>query len=108
MGGTSRLVATQKSKSPAVQMAKANRPQGAENAKADGGSLPAAPKAQAGADARRLGDGEQAQPLQQLDPPHRLSTPADLKPDTAHGHSPLIEWPKDAQSADPRPFKNMK
>lgn len=102
-------MAAAKQKAPAAaQKMAANRPQGQEIAASDGGKTPPQPKAKVGSDARRMSDCEQAQPLQQLDPPHRLSTPSDLKPDTAHGHSPHIDWPKDAQSDAPRPFKNLR
>lgn len=84
-----------------------SRPQKAQPVD-DSAKAPAPPKAEAGADARRMGDGEKAQPLQQLDPAHRLSTPSELREETAHGHSPIIPWPKEGESQNRSPFKNLK
>jgi hypothetical protein len=85
----------------------ANRPQKTAPVD-DAAKVPAPPAGKAGADARRMTDGEMAQPLQQLDPAHRLSTPSELREETAHGHSPLIPWPAEGESQNARPFKNMK
>jgi hypothetical protein len=78
----------------------------------DAAKVPPTPSSPADAkakpDVRRVSDGEKAQPLQQLDPAHRLSMPAELREVTAHGHSPEIPWPAEAESQNPRPFKGMK
>ncbi len=98
------------SKKPAQdqQTMGADRPQAARP-RDDGAKGAAAPtKGAVAAGTRKHSDGEQPQPAQQLDPARRLSKPADLEPETAHGHSPRIPWPENAENQAPRPFKGLK
>jgi hypothetical protein len=85
-----------------------NRPQRAK-AVTDAAKVPQPPAAKAGADSKFVGtDGEQAQVVQELDPPRRLKMPAELTEPTAHGHSSEIRWPAEAESQNPFPWKGLK
>jgi hypothetical protein len=85
-----------------------SRPQRAKTV-TDAAKVPAPPAAKAGAGSKFVGtDGEMSKVVQELDPPRRLKMPAELPEETAHGHSPEIKWPKEAESQNAMPWKGLR